>query len=466
MLARLSRMVRPFLPRPLAERVDAALASRSADELSTGGTALSAFALRVAGAGIAYLQQILLARWMGAFDYGVFVVIYVWLTVLGQIGNFGFSSSMIRFVPEFRARGDLARMRGVMLAGRLVAFGGATVIAAAGAAAVLAVPDLVAEPYVIPVVLGAACLPLFCLTEVQDGIARAFAWSSLAFGPTYIWRPLGVMLAMGCAHALAFPMTAPTACAATIVATWATAAIQFAALHRRTAPMVAAHRPAFDLGNWFRVSLPILLSDGFYMMLTSIDVIVVARFAPPEEVAVYYAATKTLALVHFVYYAVRAATGPRFSHHFHAGDHAALAALVRTSVRWAFWPSVAVSIVVLALGEFLLSMFGSDFRGGSGVLTVLVFGLLARASVGPMETLLTMAGHQRVVAAIFGTAFAANLALNLALVPLWGLYGAAAGTALALVLEAVLVIATVRARFGFNPFVFTLARGGETPAAS
>ncbi len=109
-------------------------------------------------------------------------------------------------------------MWGVIAAGRLVSIGSATVIAAAGAAAVLFIPGLVDKPYVIPVVLGAVCLPLFCLTEIQDGIARSFEWPDLAFGPTYIWRPTAVIIAMGIAYWAGFPMTAVTACVATIAA--------------------------------------------------------------------------------------------------------------------------------------------------------------------------------------------------------------------------------------------------------
>jgi O-antigen/teichoic acid export membrane protein len=455
-LFKLAERLRPLLPDAAGRRVDALLARASIDQLSAGRTAISAFSLRVAGAAIAYVSQIFLARWMGVFDYGIFVVVYVWITILSQIGNLGFSSSIIRFVPEYRARGDVGRLWGVMRTGRVVSVLAATVFAGFGSAVVLLVPGLVDQPYVLPIVLGAICLPLFCLTEVQDGIARSFEWSDLAFGPTYIWRPFAVIAAMGAAHAAGLPMTAVTACVATIVATWATAVVQLLVLSRRTRGVVERQTPVYDVRTWVLVSLPILLSDGFYMLLTSVDVIIVSHFGSPDDVAVYYAATKTLALVHFVYYAVRAATGPRFSYHYHSGNRAALEELVRTSVRWAFWPSVAVSIVVLLIGEWLLALFGPDFRGGAGLLIVLVFGILARASVGPMETLLTMAGHQRAVAGIFATAFAANVSLSLMLVPHLGLYGAAIATALAMTLEAVLVTAAVRSRFGFRVFVFRL----------
>ncbi len=450
--------VRALVPRALAARVEAALAGLPGDQRAAGRTAVSAFALRVAGAAIAYLLQILLARWMGIFEYGIFVVVYVWITILSQIGNLGFSSAVIRFIPEYRARGEIGRLWGVIRTGRLMAMGFSTLLAAIGVAAVLMLPGLVERSYVIPILLGAICLPMFCLTEVQDGVARSFNWVGLAFGPTYIWRPLAILAGIMIARLMDWPMTAKTACLAAIGASWATALIQLALVERRTRRVVEPAPHTYDMRIWLAVSLPILLSDGFYMLLTSVDVVMVSYFGTPDDVAVYYAATKTLALVHFVYYAVRAASGPRFSHHYHAGEPAALVAMVHASVRWSFWPSLAVAIGVMASSELLLSLFGKDFTGGTGVLAILVIGILARASIGPVEMLLSMAGSQTLVAAVFGAALAVNVALNLVLIPLFGLPGAAAATTIAMVVETVLIAAAVRRRFGFRVWVFGLGR--------
>jgi O-antigen/teichoic acid export membrane protein len=450
----LAQRLKNLLPRAHAERVDALLAKASADQLAAGRTALSAFTLRVAGAVIAYAMQILLARWMGVFEYGIFVVVYVWITILSQLGNLGFSSSVIRFIPEYQARGEGGLLRGVLGASRLLAVGFATALGAVGVTVVLAFPAIVDEHYLVPILLGAVCLPMFCLTEVQDGIARSFHWSSLAFGPTYIWRPLAILATMIGAHEIGAPMTATTACVAAIVGTWVTAMTQLVLLARRTRATVPRTPPRRDLRTWILVSLPILLSEGFYALLTSVDVLMVSAYLPPEDVAVYYAATKTLALVHFVYYAVRAASGPRFSFHFHAGDHPALHAMVRTSIYWSFWPSVAVSTLVLALGQPLLSLFGSDFTGGGVLLVILVFGILARASIGPVESLLTMAGHQNSCAAAFALAVVVNIGLNVVLIPRFGLVGAAMATAIAMVVETLAIAFMVRRHFGFTATVF------------
>lgn len=464
-LALVMDLARRALPRAYAARLDGWMARASSDQRLAGRTAISAFAMRVGGAAIAYLTQILLARWMGVFEYGVFVVVWVWITILSQIGNLGFASSVIRFIPEYQARGETARLRGVLRVGRTAAFVFSSLLAGFGAGVVWLFPGLVDAPYVIPIWLGAICLPMFCLTEVQDGVARSFHWPFLAFGPTYLWRPLAILAIMAIAHEAGAPMTAATACVAAIAGTWITAAIQFVVIGRRTASVVEPVAPAYDLRTWFLVSLPVLMSEGFYALLTSVDVVMVAHFGTPDDVAVYYAATKTLALVHFVYYAVRAASGPRFSYHHHAGDREALEAMVRTSIRWAFWPSVAMALVVLAIGEPLLALFGEDFTGGTPLMVVLVLGILVRASVGPVESLLTMAGHQMSCALAFLAAVVANISLNLVLIPPFGLMGAAVATALAMAVETLAVLVAVRRHFGFTATAFSLGELGAPAGA-
>ena len=56
---------------------------------------------------------------------------------------------------------------------------------------------------------------------------------------------------------------------------------------------------------------------------------------------------------------------------------------------------------------------------------ILVVGLLARASVGPVERLLNMLGEQRACAAVYAIAFVLNVVLCMVLIPRLGVDGAA-----------------------------------------
>jgi O-antigen/teichoic acid export membrane protein len=206
------------------------------------------------------------------------------------------------------------------------------------------------------------------------------------------------------------------------------------------------------------VSLPIFLVEGFFFLLTNADVLMVGAYMSPNDVAVYFATVKTLALVHFVYFAVKAGVAQRYAQFTH-GEPEKLAAFARETVSWTFWPSLFMALMVLVLGEPMLSLFGPEFSAGYPLLFLLVFGVVARAAVGPCESLLTMSGNQNICAAVYAMTLAFNIGLNLVLIPLFGLWGAAMATAFAMIFEAGTLSFTVWRKLGIVMAIFVAAEG-------
>ena len=166
----------------------------------------------------------------------------------------------------------------------------------------------------------------------------------------------------------------------------------------------------------------------------------------------------TLLFVSFVFFAVAAASAHRFSQYHVAGETEKLASFVTDTIRWTFWPSLAVAIALLVAGKPLLALFGPGFADGYPLIFVLVIGLMARASVGPSERLLNMVGQQRACALIYACAFATNLILCLVLIPRFGLLGAACSTATAVVCESVLLFVITKRRLGLHIFIIGRSR--------
>ncbi|MGO7207328.1 lipopolysaccharide biosynthesis protein, partial [Rhizobium ruizarguesonis] len=209
-----------------------------------------------------------------------------------------------------------------------------------------------------------------------------------------------------------------------------------------------------DFLAWFSVAFPIFLIEGVSFLLTNSDVVVVGIFLEPHDVAIYFAAAKTMALVHFINFSVKAASGPRFSSIIAEGDHAQLATAAIDAARWTFWPALGVGLVVLAAGHLLLSLFGGAFTSGYLVMAILLAGILAKSLVGPAETLLMMAGKQNLCVALYAGALTANVSLNLALIPHYGIEGTAIATASAMAVEAILLHVAVRHTLGIVLFAF------------
>ncbi|TAN01922.1 MAG: lipopolysaccharide biosynthesis protein, partial [Rhizobiaceae bacterium] len=138
----------------------------------------------------------------------------------------------------------------------------------------------------------------------------------------------------------------------------------------------------------------------------------------------------------------------------HGGSRDQLENFARETVTWTFWPSLAMAFAVLAFGEPLLTLFGPGFSAGYPLLFVLVIGVVARAAVGPAESLLTMSGNQNICAVVYALTLAFNIGLNVVFIPMLGLWGAAIATTAAMVFEAAALSFTVWRKLGIVMAVF------------
>ena len=455
--------VEQLLPRRLRERyahlIDPALDRASIiiegkdDRAMSQRTSLFAFAIRVVSAFIAYVSQVLLARWMGEYEYGIFVVVWVAAVILGGISCLGFQSAVVRLIPEYQSKNSFASLRGLLFASRAWSIGIATLIAVLGVAGVYAFEETIQNYYVLPFYLGAICLPMLALSEVQDGIARAFNWPSIALSPTFLARPILILFSMAVAVLIGFEINAATALSATIIATWLASVGQLLALNKNLKTEVPAGPSTTHTMTWVAIAVPIFLVEGFFNLLTNVDILVVGHFMAPENTAVYFATVKTLALVHFVYFAVKAGAAHRYAQYKAAGDQTRYEAFINDTIHWTFWPSLAMCVLLLITGKYLLMLFGPAFTEGYPLLFILVIGLVARASVGPAESVLTMSGEQKSCAVVYAVTLMINIALNFTLIPKYGLAGAATATTIALLFEAVALYATTLRRLGIHMFI-------------
>jgi O-antigen/teichoic acid export membrane protein len=330
-----------------------------------------------------------------------------------------------------------------------------TVLAVAGISLIQAFADHMPTYYIAPFLLGVVLLPMIALGDYVGGLSRSQGWAMLSLLPVYIVRPLLILVFVIAAICAGYAPTAINALLASIAACYIAT---LGALVQTLRFTPAEHKKGprkLEIKTWVAVSLPIFLVEGFYFTMTNADVLMVGAYMQPDQVAIYFAAVKILALVHFVNFAVRAGAAQRFATLLHSDDQAQLSLFAQQTVQWMFWPSLVMAIIMVALGENLLSLFGGEFMDGHKLMVILALGIVVRAAVGPCESVLTMTGQERICALAYSVALGVNLALNVVLIPVYGLIGAAIATALAMIVEAVMLSFIVKRRAGFLMFVLS-----------
>ena len=429
----------------LADHSDRSIAQRIA------GTA---FLIRITAAVLAYGSQVMLARWMGSYEFGIYVYVLTWLLVIGGLADLGLGSTAQRFIPEYLQQKGFALLRGFLSGSRWMTFGIATITASLAVLAIALLRDRIDDYLEVPLYLACATLPLWALMQAQDGIARSFNWINLALLPLYVLRQVLFICLVAIAYLTGYVIDAVLVTGLAAVSIWVTGIGQLLYLNRRLHAKVPAGRKTYAPHTWLIVSTPMFMVEAFHLLLSNVDILLLKQFRSPDEVAIYYAAAKTLALVAFIYFSVSAAIAHKFTQYHLAGDREGLSDFLADTVRWTFWPSVAATIVLLACGKLFLLAFGARFTEGYGVMFILAVGLLARAAVGPVERLLNMLDEQRVCATVYAVAVAANLILCCLLIPPYGIEGAAVATSVAFLLESVLLFWVTKRRLGLHVFIF------------
>ncbi len=172
---------------------------------------------------------------MGSFEFGIYVYVWTWVLLLGQLLDLGLGTAAQKFIPEYRERNALASLRGFLSGSRWLTFAFATAIAALCAGVVRLLQPWLDDYTVIPLYIGCLALPAYALSSTQDGIARSFDWVGLGLVPTNIIRQVLLTCFMAAAYFAALPMDATVALVVAGLSIWLPTLGQMLMLNRRLA---------------------------------------------------------------------------------------------------------------------------------------------------------------------------------------------------------------------------------------
>ncbi len=189
-------------------------------------------------------------------------------------------------------------------------------------------------------------------------------------------------------------------------------------------------KPLFWLG------LPLMGIAVMNAVIELSDTLLLGTLRSAEEVSVYYICAKLAALSTTLLFVINGSIGPQLSRLWTRGDYRASFELVRRYSRYMLLLAALVLLALVLLRPWLLAVFGERYvEAGRFPLLVLAIGYFFVLAAGPLGIFMTMTGHQRGYLHNNLVACGLNLALNLALIPRYGVDGACFATAVALCLK-------------------------------
>lgn len=203
--------------------------------------------------------------------------------------------------------------------------------------------------------------------------------------------------------------------------------------------------------EFWRFSAPRSLANVVQLALQRLDIILVALLAGPAQAAVYTAATRFVVLGQMGRNAVSLAVQPDVAQALQRGHRREINGLYQMSTAWLILVTWPIFLLLCIDGRSLLHVFGDGYAAGAPVLILLGSAMLVATLCGDVDIMLIMAGRTSWSLANVSVALGVNVALDLVLIPRWGILGAAIGWAVAIVAKNLLALGQVGVVLRLHP---------------
>lgn len=413
---------------------------------------------------ISYLFGILVARQIGADQYGLYTLGVTAVTLVSRFTIVGLDRGLLRFASISRSDGQGHILRRLIATALAI---GATVGLAGGAIMwlypqwLLGVFNWTDKPEIIPLLraFGIAVAPL---TVIAIAIAGTQAFRTVRYRALVV-NVIQPLIRLPLALAL-IPLIGPLA-AAPVLAFVITQivgvvlSLYFLLRLERRVP----RQPANPIGiqtvqahgltrRLMRFSLPLSLANVLEYLNGRTEIIVIGIFLTAGAAGIFNAASRMAGLGLIVLTAVNAIFAPVISDLHHRAELARLATLYKLSTRWVLLAAMPLIVVQIVFAEQFMSLFGPEFAAGAVSLQLLSLGQLINFAVGSAGLILIMIGRSTLVAVNSVLAIGLSFALDFWLIPILGLNGAALAAALALAALNLVRMAEVWRLLGMHPF--------------
>ena len=203
------------------------------------------------------------------------------------------------------------------------------------------------------------------------------------------------------------------------------------------------------------VGWPLLWSSVFGVMLGWADTLMLSAIAGPTEAGIYAMAFRVAIFASLArQIAIKVVLGP-FAGAVKLQNIAEQQRLMAYVTHIGLLAIIPIAGIVWLLPEVIMGSFGSEFRAGASILTIVVIGEFISLLFGSPGAAMQVNGQERTFGRIVFWAFFTNVLLNLAFIPVFGGVGAALATVVTSVFQRLIMCYYVKTKTGLLTFAVT-----------
>ena len=384
----------------------------------------------VLGRGLEFFKQVALARLLGLEAFGLYALGWNLLRSIGILLPLGLQNGVLHFGARYWRQDDGA-LRSILVRTITMSFLiGCGVTLALFVAAPWLMTDVFNEPeFITPFRIFTLMLPFMGALRVAANATRISQRMQYSVAAEEIAQSTLNILLFALLYLLGWELMG--AVVSTVLSYIAALGLALYFVRRLfRGALRAPSRSAVTPRQMVAFSAPTSLADISGVIISRADRIFLGLYWPSAEVGVYQAAAQIAIIMAAILSAFNMILMPMIADQFHKKDMGQLEELYRVNTKWGIYCIAPLVLVIAFAAEDVMHVtFGAAYVAGATTLLILTIGQFINIATGATGTILIMTGHQTAWFRLSLVVLAANLVLNLTLVPRWGMIGAAIATA-------------------------------------
>ena len=380
-----------------------------------------------------FILRIILGRELGPDGLGVYTLAFTIYLFGMQFAAFGIGSALTKYVAEFLD--DRATIRNYVSSGMTSSIITGTLM---GVVLFLLAPYIAISFFHVPelesmIQLTALCYPFIAVQKAVNGTLNGFRRMHLYAFLNIVQNV--TVVAASIALVLLFEMGVMGAVIGFVGPTILVSALS---------PILIRDCIGFGSSFWDTAALRATTVFGFYVVLgnsiaflnTQVDSILIGYYLNPTEVGIYAVAVLLAQTLTLIPGAVQGVTAPATATLYGKGDIEGVRRLYYSTLKKSLLISVGSAVLIAALGPYIIALlFTEEYLVSYVPLLILLLGYTVDASFAAVGATLSSIGKVHIPFRISTVCGVLNVILNILLIPILGIRGAALATAATMIMS-------------------------------
>lgn len=429
------------------------LAARIGNYLWSG--AWRSLLLQVMATALVLLSSVVVARLSGAEGFGIYTLVFTWVTLLSISATLGLDDLLLKEVPQRAAKQQYASLHLLLRWSNRLGLRSALLTALCFALFFYLTPSFAA--YRSFFFLGLLCVPLFTLLHINQAALRGFQRMGRGQLAEKLVQPLGFLLLVGLSYFWGLQVDDAQLIGYRVLSFLPASALAFYWLyrHRKKFPQPPlSEQDALLPKKWWKASRYFGYMSLLMVIKNRVDLVLLGWLSLPEQVAYFNVASKFSDIIMLPFMILTTVVTPLFSKFYSQGQLGDLQQLYRRISRVIFLLVALGALFCLFFGKWLMGWYGGEFVQGYGLLLLLCGGKLLHAFFGPANYLLLMTDTERECSKAMSWGVALSISLHLLLIPAYGIWGAGIAHIAGFFLSDLLLVRLAYKKLGLRLYIW------------